>query len=113
VLRNVKISKAIDWPIILMYVALVIMGWISVYGASYDFDHPNIFDFQQKAGRQLMWIGFSVFICVSLLMIDSRIYDVFAYLIYAAAIVLLIITIFLAPEIKGARSWLVFGITLN
>jgi rod shape determining protein RodA len=92
-----------------MYVALVIMGWISVYGASYDFDHPNIFDFQQKAGRQLMWIGFSVFICVSLLMIDSRIYDVFAYLIYAAAIVLLIITIFLAPEIKGARSWLVFG----
>ena len=42
-------------------------------------------------------------------MIDSRVYDVFAYFIYAAAILLLIATIFLAPDIKGSRSWLVLG----
>ncbi len=108
-LRNINISRAIDWPIILMYITLVIMGWLSVYGASYDFDHPNIFDFQQNAGKQLIWIGCCVFISISLLMIDSRIFDVFAYLIYAGAIVLLILTIFFAPEIKGAKSWLVFG----
>lgn len=92
-----------------MYIVLVIMGWLSVYGASYDFDHPGIFDFSQNVGRQLIWIGCCVFISISLLMIDSRAYDVFAYFIYAGALVLLILTIFFAPEIKGSRSWLVFG----
>jgi len=92
-----------------MYLGLVIMGWLSVYGASYDFDHPSIFDFDQRAGKQLLWILCGFLLAVSLVMIDSRIYDVFAYLIYAAALLLLIATIFLAPEIKGSRSWLVFG----
>jgi len=85
------------------------MGWISVYGASYDFDHPSIFDFSQRAGKQLLWIACSFLLGASLLMIDSRIYDVFAYFIFAGAVFLLIITIFLAPDIKGSRSWLVFG----
>jgi rod shape determining protein RodA len=85
------------------------MGWVSVYGASYDFEHPNIFDFDHNAGKQLVWIACCAFICLSLLMIDSRIYDVFAYFIYVGALGLLILTIFLAPDIKGSRSWLVFG----
>lgn len=85
------------------------MGWISVYGASYDFDHPSLLDFEQRAGRQLLWIACSFLLGASIIMIDSRIYDVFAYLIYAGAILLLIVTIFLAPDIKGSRSWLVFG----
>ncbi len=108
-LRNIKISQAVDWPTILMYIVLVIMGWISIYGASYDFEHPSVFDFDQNAGKQLLWIGSCVFICISLLMIDSRIYDVFAYFIYAAALVLLILTVLFAPEIKGSKSWLVLG----
>lgn len=108
-LRNIKLSQAVDRPIILMYFVLVIMGWISVYGASYDFDHPSIFDFEQRAGKQLLWILCSFILAISLVMIDSRIYDVFAYLIFVGALLLLIATIFLAPDIKGSRSWLVFG----
>jgi rod shape determining protein RodA len=85
------------------------MGWISVYGASYDFENTSILDFDQRAGKQLLWIVCSFGLGILLLMIDSRIYDVFAYFIYAAVILLLIATIFLAPEIKGSRSWLVLG----
>jgi len=36
-------------------------------------------------------------------------YNFFAYFIYGFTIVLLIITIFVAPDIKGSRSWLVIG----
>lgn len=85
------------------------MGWVSVYGASYDFDHPSIFDFEQRAGRQLLWIACSFVLGGVIIMIDSKIYDVFAYLIFAGALLLLVATIFLAPDIKGSRSWLVFG----
>lgn len=92
-----------------MYLLLVFMGWISVYGASYDFEHPSIFDFEQRAGRQLLWIACSFLLGACIIMIDSKVYDVFAYFIFAGALLLLIATIFLAPDIKGSRSWLVFG----
>jgi rod shape determining protein RodA len=92
-----------------MYVLLVFMGWISVYGASYDFDNASIFDFNQRAGRQLVWIVCAFVLAIVLLTIDSKIYDIFSYYIYGFTLLLLIATIFLAPEIKGSRSWLVIG----
>jgi len=92
-----------------MYVLLVFMGWISVYGTSYDFDNASIFDFNQRAGRQLVWIVCAFVLAIVLLTIDSKIYDIFSYYIYGFTLLLLIATIFLAPEIKGSRSWLVIG----
>ena len=50
-----------------------------------------------------------VMVIFIILMLESDFFDVFAYLIYAAVIVLLIATIFLAPDIKGSHSWLKLG----
>ena len=36
-------------------------------------------------------------------------YEALAYPIYIGFMILLVATIFLAPEIKGSRSWLVLG----
>ena len=44
-----------------------------------------------------------------LLMLEDDIYDMFAYLIYIALAILLVVTIFIAPDTKGSRSWLVMG----
>lgn len=107
--RNVSFWKSLDWFSIGIYIALLVMGWLSVFGASYDFDHPEIFDFSQRAGRQMLWIFLAVLIAGAILLIDVRVYDVFAFFIYGFTILLLIATIFLAPDIKGSRSWLVFG----
>lgn len=107
--RNVSIKYAIDWNTIIIYVVLVFMGWISIYGASYDFDQSSIFDFSQRAGKQFVWILTAFAIGGALLLVDSKMYSFFAYLIYVATILLLIVTIFIAPDIKGSRSWLVIG----
>jgi len=85
------------------------MGWISVYGASYDFDQASIFDFSQRAGKQFIWILTALGIGGIILLIDSKMFSIFAYVIYGGAILLLILTIFVAPDIKGSRSWLVLG----
>jgi rod shape determining protein RodA len=86
------------------------MGWISIYGASYDFEFEgNIFDFEQRAGKQFIWILTAFALGGAILLLDHRIFNYFAYIIYASVILLLIITIFIAPEIKGSRSWLVLG----
>jgi len=92
-----------------MYLVLVTIGWISIYGASYEFDQASIFDFEQRAGKQFMWILTAIGIGGMLLLIDYKVYSVFAYFIFAGSIFLLILTIFVAPDIKGSRSWLVIG----
>jgi len=107
--KNVSIKYAIDWTTIMIYVALVFMGWISIYGASYEFDQASIFDFEQRAGKQFVWILTAFGIGGVLLLIDSKMYSFFSYVIYGGAILLLILTIFIAPDIKGSRSWLVIG----
>ena len=107
--KNVSIKYALDWTTIFYFVVLILMGWISIYGASYDFDQASIFDFSQRAGKQFIWILTAFAIGGMLLLVDSKMYNIFAYLIYAGAILLLIITIFVAPDIKGSRSWLVIG----
>lgn len=107
--RQHSLLRSVDWITILLYLLLVTAGAVSIYAASYDFDRANIFSFQEFSGKQIMWIGISLIIGFGLLLTDYRIYEIYAYPIYGAVILLLIITIFVAPDIKGSRSWLVFG----
>ena len=100
---------ALDWTTILYFVVLVLMGWISIYGASYNFDQAGLLDWDQRAGKQFVWILTAFAIAGMLLLVDYKMYSFFAYFIYAFTIILLIVTIFVAPDIKGSRSWLVIG----
>jgi rod shape determining protein RodA len=88
---------------------MVIAGWFNIYAAGYDFDQVSMFDLSGRAGMQMLWIGISVVVGFSLLLIESEWYEIFAYWIYIFLILLLIVTIFIAPDIKGSRSWLVIG----
>lgn len=99
----------LDWLTILLYVLLVGAGIISIYAASYDFDNASMLDFKEFSGKQALWAGLSLVLGVIILQIDNRIFDTYAYAIYAGIILLLLVTIVAAPDIKGSRSWLVFG----
>ena len=92
-----------------MYVILVMCGWLSICGASYDYGDPDFFSLSTRAGKQLMWIGCSFGLGFVLLMIEERFYDTYAYLIYGILLLLLFGTIFNPHEIKGSRSWIVLG----
>jgi rod shape determining protein RodA len=82
-------------------------GWISICGASYDFDNPQFFSASVRPGMQLIWIGSSAAIIFVVMMLDKNFFETFAFPIYGFIILLLIATIFLAPDIKGSHSWLV------
>jgi len=107
--RNISMKYALDWTTVFIYVFLVFFGWMNVYGSSYDFDQSNIFDFSQRAGKQFVWILTAFTLAGVILLIDSRLYSFFSYMFYAAILLLLIVTIFVASDVKGSRSWLVFG----
>ena len=99
--------KSVDWFTIILYMIMVTAGWISICGASYDFDNPVFFDSSGRPGMQLIWIGTSVVLIFLIMMLDKNFFETFAYPIYGLVIILLILTILLAPDIKGSRSWLV------
>ena len=106
-------KKSLFWQVdkwtIAIYILLVITGWISIYGASYDFDQNTLFSFSERAGKQLIWIGTSLFFALILLLIERHYIETYAYIYYAFMLLLLLLTIFVAPDIKGSRSWLVMG----
>ena len=102
--RKTEIWKSVDWITILLYLIMVIAGWFSICGASYEFDNVGLFDPSGRPGMQMIWIGTSLALIFVILMLESDFFDIFAYLIYACVIVLLIATIFLAsicPHSKG------------
>ena len=107
--NNVSPLHYIDWFTVVIYAFLVIAGAISIYAASYQFDNANIFEFSLFSGKQFMWIGISVIIGFCILLLDRRIYDAYAYPVYAFVILILILTIFIASNIKGSHSWIVLG----
>ena len=107
--RKTEIWKTVDWFTIILYLLMIVAGWFTICGASFEFDSMGLFDINGRPGSQLMWVGVSMVVIFIILMLESDFFDVFAYLIYAAVIVLLIATIFLAPDIKGSHSWLKLG----
>lgn len=107
--RRVSLWKALDWWTILLYIILVIAGWFTIHAATYDFDQMGMFDLSGRSGMQMLWIGTSLILGFSLLLIEADWYDIFSMWIYAFIILLLLVTIAVAPEIKGSRSWLVLG----
>lgn len=107
--RSVNLWKKLDWVTICVYLLLIIAGWFSVCGASYDYGEKDFFDFSTRAGKQFVWIICSFGLGFVLLMLEDRVYDMLSYVIYFGMILLLIVTIFIAPDVKGSRSWLQMG----
>ena len=107
--RNGNILTHVDWPTILVFLGLVIFGWLNIYAAGYSYDQTSIFDFSNRAGKQFVWILTAFVMGGALLIIDEKVYDILAYLIYGALIVLLLITPILAHNVKGSLSWITLG----
>lgn len=101
--------KSVDWITIAIYVALVILGWVSICGASYDYGDMDFFSMDTRAGKQMLWIGCSLALGFIILMMEDKIYDWFAYIFYTGMMVLLLVTPFVAEDTKGSYSWLKFG----
>ena len=88
------VLQSLDKWTIVIYLTLLVFGWISVCGASYTYGSTDIFSLDTRSGMQIVWIGTSIALGFILLMMDDRIYNTFSYVIYALLLILLFVTIF-------------------
>jgi len=108
--RSSDIYGKLDWPTILIYMALVILGWFNIYAAVYDetVSQP-IWDLSLNSGRQLIFIVASIVIIMGVIIIDMRFYEAFAYVAYGIILLLLILVPIIGKEVGGNKAWLGVG----
>lgn len=109
-----SIQYSLDWTTVIYFMTLVFMGWISIYGASFDFDYEgSVLSFDQRTGKQFVWILTAFALGGMILLIDHRIFNYFAWFIYGGVILILMFTLVapasIVPNIKGSHSWIVLG----
>ena len=105
-----KMSKGFDVRLICYYLALVVIGWITIYSTCHIPDGSTpMFDFGQPYSKQMLWIGTSIVLATVILLIDSGIIQHYAYFFYLFCLFLMILVIFVGAEINGAKSWIKIG----
>ncbi len=107
--NNTSIFSNIDWITVLLYLVLVIIGWMNIYSAVYNEEHYIITDTTQKYGKQMVWIGAAFLLAIIILIIQEDFYTAFAYFIFGVILVANIAVPFLGREVKGSNSWFRFG----
>lgn len=110
--RRDNILNRIDWFTIVLFLALATMGWLAICGASHSYIETSFLDFfsqSERSGKQALWIGISLVVGTLLLTIQKETYRNLSGLIYIAAILVGILTIFIAKDIKGSHSWISIG----
>lgn len=107
--RNVDILGKLDWFTVLLVLIIMVCGWFSICGASANVENVDLFSFATRPGKQMVWILCAIALGAVVLLINQNFLNSYAYIIYIALLVLLLITIFVAKDTKGSRSWLNLG----
>ncbi|MGQ9621065.1 MAG: rod shape-determining protein RodA, partial [Bacteroidales bacterium] len=107
--RRVNIWTAVDKITILLFLVLVILGWLNIYAAVYNEEHRKIVDFSQRYGKQMVWIITTLLLALVVLNIDNRFFFFFGYIIYGIFILLLALVLVAGKEVYGTKAWFEFG----
>ncbi len=108
--REESISDKLDWVAVLLYILMVVLGWLNIFASVYDESvKQTIWDMSLNSGRQLIFIAASFVIIFAIVIIDMRFYETFAFLFFGLIIFVLILVPFIGKEVGGNKSWLGIG----
>ncbi len=108
-MKNQSIGNNIDWLTLLLYMLLVIGGWMTIYSASLPLEEAFLFDITQTYGRQMLFIGLSIPLILALLFTDAKIFEKLCFVFYGLGIILLLGLFVFGKTIKGQTNWYQFG----
>ena len=108
--RDEKLVRTIDLPLLFIYMALLFLGWLTIYASELDVN-ANIppWDLSISSGRQLLFIGTSSVLIILIMATDYKFYDVFSYFIYGAVLLVLVGVLGIGKTVAGSKSWLGVG----
>lgn len=107
--RRGNVLKNLDWFTVLLYVGLMLMGWFNIYSASYNGDHPSMFDGTQEYGKQFIWIVTACVLAFGIMLFDGEFIRRASPIIYGVTTLLLVLVLIFGKEVNGAKAWFGFG----
>jgi rod shape determining protein RodA len=110
-MKNQGISKNIDWISIMIYIVLVVMGWLNIYSSSLSTvsDDASIFDFTQVYGKQFLFILFTIPLIFIVLFVEAKFYEKFSIVIFIISLLSLVGLFIFGKTIAGQRCWYAIG----
>ncbi len=102
-------KTSFDWVLILIYLALVFIGWLSIYATSQNPEVTEFFNLDNLYFKQLIWISFGFVLIVFILSLEVKFLERFSSLFYLICLVLLIGLFLFGKNINGATSWYAIG----
>ena len=98
-----------DWITVILFLLLIIFGYLNIMSASHTGEITNYFDTSELYGKHLIFIGLTFGIIILILSIEAKFYERFASVIYVIAILSLIGLFLFGKDVNGARSWYGIG----
>ena len=110
-MKNQSVTNNIDWISVVIYIILVILGWLNIYSSSLSSieGETAIFDVTQIYGKQFLFILFSVPLIFSVLAIDAKFFEKYAIIIFAISLLSLAGLFLFGKTIAGQRCWYAIG----
>jgi len=99
----------LDKLVVILYLLLVVIGWLNIFSAEYAQTNNNIFDLSTSSGKQLVWILTSFIIATVVIIMDVRFFTGFSWVLYSIFLLLLIAVLFVGVEINATKAWFRIG----
>ncbi|WP_264566485.1 rod shape-determining protein RodA [Flavobacterium sp. N3904] len=101
-MKNQSLSNNIDWICIIIYIALVFLGWLNIYSSSYSSTEGTY-------EKQAIFIALTIPLIFILLYIDGKFYEKYASIIFGFSLLSLAGLFLFGKVIAGQRCWYAFG----
>ena len=106
-----EISKGIDWLLVSVYTALVLIGITSIFATTYRDENiiSGLFSLKTDYSKQTLYFVISAVLAVFILLTDSKFFTATANILYFFGIVLLLLVFPFHTDVKGTKSIIRFS----
>jgi rod shape determining protein RodA len=109
-MKNQSVTNNLDWVSVIIYITLVVMGWLNIYSSSLSLSDDNyVLDLSQFYGKQLLSIVLTIPLIFMVLSVDGKFYEKYSTIIFGIALLSLAGLFVFGKTIKGQANWYSFG----
>lgn len=101
-MKNQSITNNIDWICVIIYILLVVLGWLNIYSSSLSSEEGT-------SDKQLIFILFAIPLIFTVLYVDGKFYEKYASIIFVVSLVSLLGLFAFGKTIAGQRCWYAIG----
>ncbi len=106
--RGKSIWKLTDKYLLAFFLAVLLLGLLTIFSSTFEGGHVNFFDFSTIYGKQAIWVFISLIVGAFIMLLEGQFIKNSSYILYLIVLLLLIGVLF-TPPIKGVSSWFQFG----